>query len=188
MEGSVGRCIGRVENPNFLKAPLYFIHCNTTGISSNALFQSGDEAWRAYGEDEEGMGGNWGALEAAVPATATDLFVVKVYLPFSDEPWFCLASSDRLFSRGSTLGGEEALEFGLLSVDGVLHVSTEHETGGYGRPEVTFESPICQDAKQQPNAHHVSLDDVFDKPLNDLVCPDCLKLLVGDGIDCLPTS
>ncbi|ODP35140.1 hypothetical protein A9762_12355 [Pandoraea sp. ISTKB] len=169
-----------------MKSPRYFIHCNTTGVSSNALFQSREVAWRVYGENAEGEGGDWGALEAAIPATATDLFVVKVYLPYSDEPSFFLASSDRLFARSSTLGGDGALDFGLLEVSGVMHVSTEHETGGYGSPEVVFDSPICQDAKQPVDAHYVSLEDVFDRPLNELVCPDCLKLMVGDGFVVTP--
>lgn len=172
----MSRNLGRVENPHFLQAPLYFVHDRTSDTSFPPLFRDPVEMWKVWDENDD-----YRDLVKAVPALSKTIMVVLVSFAFGrqfdsngdldDEPVYGLATSNRLISPVETYDNHLA----LVDVGGVLHIAEEVDGGQYS---AVHNAPLCMERYRPATEDRtVDLAEMYDKPLS--LCPACVAAVTG---------
>lgn len=170
----MGRVLGRIEYGDG-QPPRYFIHCNTTGWSTQRLFATAQQAWKCY--DQGGLD----ALNACrAPAVCTAVYGVRIVIAdgreFACEPPSCdtatygLATLDALLVP---LSVEQMSHCLLLEADGVLHVAAL--VGGFFSGD--YDQPLCKDRwTPEENEQRMALESYFGQGAH--LCGVCLKTLL----------
>lgn len=164
----MSRSLGIVEWNNGKRA--YFVYDHTVGASFRELYESADAARAA--NEQHLIDSQYGLAQSDVEV-GQNIAVVRVAVGqgwdvvAAELGWeYGLATTSWLLSSPVDRADEP---YGLLLIDGIIHLSTEVDSGFQGR----YEAPICDERIDwDVSWRELLLLDWFSRPLR--VCEKCL--------------